>query len=87
MVDVGILAPEKTAFIAYNIGVYESVQKFGNLITSGKITVDTDVPKVAELLSESSSFYDPEMIAGLINAILLHNTKSTIIEQLNKSDM
>lgn len=40
MVDVGILAPEKTAFIAYNIGVYESVQKFGNLITSGKITVD-----------------------------------------------
>jgi hypothetical protein len=26
MVDVGILAPEKTAFIAYNIGVYESVQ-------------------------------------------------------------
>ena len=38
MVDVGILAPEKTAFIAYNIGVYESAQKFGNLITSGKIT-------------------------------------------------
>ncbi|HMK58822.1 MAG TPA: hypothetical protein VK462_07195 [Nitrososphaeraceae archaeon] len=82
MVDVGILAPEKTAFIAYNIGVYESVQKFGNLITSGKITVDTDVPKVAELLSESSAFYDPEMIAGLINAILLHNAKSSIIDRV-----
>ena len=38
------LPPEKIAFIAYNIGIYESVQKFGNLITSGKITVDTDVP-------------------------------------------
>ena len=69
MVEVGIIAPEKTAFIAYNIGVYESVQKFGNLIISGKITIDTDVPKVAELLSESSAFYDPEMIAGLINIV------------------
>lgn len=79
MVDVGIIAPEKTAFIAYNSGVYESVQKFDNLIISGKITVDTDVPKVAELLLESSAFYDLEMIAGLINAILLHNTKSSIL--------
>ena len=75
MVDVGIFTPEKTAFIAYNLGVYESVQKFGNLITSGKITVDTDVPKVAELLSESSVFYDPEMIAGLINTILFITQK------------
>jgi hypothetical protein len=33
-----VLPPEKIAFIAYNIGVYESVQKFGGLITSGKIT-------------------------------------------------
>ena len=82
MVDVGILAPEKTAFIAYNIGVYESVQKFGNLITSGKIAVDTDVPKVSELLSESSAFYDAEMIAGLINAMLSHNTKSTVIDRV-----
>ena len=82
MVDVGILAPEKTAFIAYNIGVYESVQKFGNLITSGKITADTDVPKVAELLSESSAFYDAEMIAGLINAMSSHNTKSTVIDRV-----
>jgi hypothetical protein len=37
MKSVDILPPEKIAFIAYNIGVYESVQKFGGLITSGKI--------------------------------------------------
>jgi hypothetical protein len=29
-----ILPPEKIAFIAYNIGVYESVQKFGRLIVT-----------------------------------------------------
>ncbi len=79
---VDALPPEKIAFIAYNIGVYESVQKFGNLITSGKITGDIDVPKVAELLSESSSFYDAEMIAGLMNAMLSHNAKSTIIDRV-----
>lgn len=38
MESVDILPPKKIAFIAYNIGVYESVQKFGRLITSGKIT-------------------------------------------------
>ena len=53
--DDDVLPPEKTAFIAYNIGVFESVQKFGNLITSRKIIGDTDVPKVAELLSKSSA--------------------------------
>ena len=79
---VDVLFFEKTAFIAYNIGVYESVQKFGNLITTGKITGNTDVPKVAELLSESSAFYDAEMIAGLINAMLSHNTKSTVIDRV-----
>jgi hypothetical protein len=79
---VDVLPPEKTAFIAYNIGVYESVQKFGNLITTGKITGNTDVPQVAELLSESSAFYDAEMIAGLINAMLSHNTKSTVIDRV-----
>jgi hypothetical protein len=73
-----ILPPEKIAFIAYNIGVYESVQKFGGLITCGKITSNTDVPKVAELLSESNAFYDAEMIAQLINAMLQHRKKSTI---------
>jgi len=61
MESIDILPPEKIAFIAYNIGVYESVQKFGGLITSGKITSNTDVPRVAELLSESNAFYDAEM--------------------------
>jgi len=31
----GVLPPEEIAFIAYNIGIFESVQKFGGLITSG----------------------------------------------------
>lgn len=58
MESVDILLPEKIAFITYNIGVYESVQKFGRLITSGKITNSTDISRVAELLSESNAFYD-----------------------------
>ena len=53
MESIDIMPPEKVAFIAYNIGVYESVQKFGGLITSGKITNSMDVGKIAELLSES----------------------------------
>ena len=65
-----ILPAEKIAFIAYNIGVYESVQKFGNLITSGKITGATDVARVAELLAESTAFYDADMISQLINSML-----------------
>lgn len=77
-----VVPQEKVAFIAYNIGVYESVQKFGNLITSGKITDGIDIAKVAELLSESSAFYDPEMLSGLINEMLLHNTKSKVIEKV-----
>ena len=83
MEPVDIVPPEKVAFIAYNIGVYESVQKFGGLITSGKITSNTDVAKVAELLSESNAFYDAEMISQLVNAMLLqhqhqHRKNSTI---------
>lgn len=77
-----VLPPEKTAFIAYNIGVFESVQKFGNLITSGKIIGDTDVPKVAELLSKSSAFYDAEMISGLINAMISQVPKSIVIDRV-----
>jgi hypothetical protein len=75
---VDVLPPEKIAFIAYNIGVYESVQKFGRLITSGKITSNTDVSKVAELLSESIAFYDAEMISELINVMLQHMKNSAI---------
>jgi predicted thioredoxin/glutaredoxin len=81
MEPVDIVPPEKVAFIAYNIGVYESVQKFGGLITSGKITSNTDVAKVAELLSESNAFYDAEMISQLVNAMLQqqqHRKNSTI---------
>jgi hypothetical protein len=73
-----ILPPEKIAFIAYNIGVFESVQKFGGLITSGKITDRTDVSKIAELLSQSTAFYDADMVAGLINAMLYHIKDKTV---------
>jgi hypothetical protein len=76
--SVDILPPEKIAFIAYNIGVYESVQKFGRLITSGKITNSTDVSRVAELLSESNAFYDAEMISELINTMLQHTNNNAI---------
>ena len=77
-----VLPPEKIAFIAYNIGVYESVQKFGGLITSGKITNGIDVSKVAELLSQSTAFYDAYMIAGLINA-MLYDTKDKTVERVS----
>jgi hypothetical protein len=78
MESVYIVPPEKVAFIAYNIGVYESVQKFGGLITSGKITSNTDVAKVAELLSESNAFYDAEMMSQLVNAMLQQGNNSAI---------
>jgi hypothetical protein len=65
-----ILPAEKVAFIAYNIGIFESVQKFGNLITSGKITSGMDPAKVAEFLADTFAFYDAEMIAQLINGML-----------------
>ena len=78
MESFDILPPEKIAFIAYNIGVFESVQKFGNLIMSGKITNNTDASKVAELLTESIAFYDAEMISGLINTMLRHTNNNTI---------
>src|ERR671929_816792 len=73
MEPVDIVPPEKIGFIAYNIGVYESVQKFGGLITSRKIVSSTDVSKVAELLSEANAFYDAEMISQLINTMLRHS--------------
>ena len=72
------LLPEKIAFIAYNIRVYESVQKFGRLITSGKITNGTDVSRVAELLSESLAFYDAELISELMNIMLQHTNNNAI---------
>jgi hypothetical protein len=48
---IDIVPPKK---IAYYIGVYESVQKFGSLITSGKITNnESDVQKISQLLFEA----------------------------------
>ena len=78
MESLDVLPPEKIAFIAYNIGVFESVQKFGHLITSGKISNGMDVSKVAELLSESHAFYDAEMISQLINSMLQYTQNSLI---------
>jgi hypothetical protein len=42
--------PERIAFIAYNVGVYESIQKFATLILSGKINNNLDTNKIAQLL-------------------------------------
>ena len=78
MESTDVLPAEKVAFIAYNIGVYESVQKFGGLITSGKIANSTDVNKIAEMLQDSSAFYDAEMMASLINTMLYHSKNLTI---------
>jgi hypothetical protein len=36
---IDIIPSEKIAFIAYNIGVFESVQKFGSLIVNGKTVI------------------------------------------------
>jgi hypothetical protein len=86
MESIDVLPPEKIAFIAYNIGVYESVQKFGGLITSGKITNGTDVSKIAELLLESKAFYDAEMISSLINTMLYY-TKNSIIKRVTPAQV
>ena len=88
MEPVDIVPPEKVAFIAYNIGVYESVQKFGGLITSGKITSNTDVAKVVELLSESNAFYDAEMISQLVNAMLQQQyRKNSTIKRVTAAEV
>ena len=42
------LPPEKIAFIAYNIGVYETVQKFGESIIKGKITPNMYISRIAD---------------------------------------
>jgi hypothetical protein len=70
--------PEKIAFIAYNIGIYESIQKFSSLILSGKINNNMDTNKIAQLLSETLTFYDAELISQLINVLIGSNPKSTL---------
>jgi hypothetical protein len=84
MESIDTLPREKIAFIAYNIGVYESVQKFGRLITSGKITIGTDVSRVAELLS--LAFYDAEMISELMN-IMLRDTNNNAINRVTAGEV
>lgn len=73
------LPSEKIAFIAYNIGVYETVQKFGESIIKGKIAPKMDISKIAEVLSESYSFYDSEIISQIVNAMIRQNKESTSI--------
>jgi hypothetical protein len=70
--------PERIAFIAYNIGIYESIQKFASLILSGKINNNIDTNKIAQLLSETVTFYDAEMISQIINVLINTNPKSSI---------
>lgn len=83
-----MLSPEKIAFIAYNIGVYESVQKFGGLIINGKITNNMDISQVAELLSKSSAFYDSEMISQIVNAMIRENKESlSIIDHVTPGEV
>jgi hypothetical protein len=78
MESVDILPPEKVAFITHNIGIYELDQKFGGLITTGRITYGTGPSKV-ELLSESNPFYDAEMMSEIMNAILQRKKGSAMV--------
>ena len=70
--------PERIAFIAYNIGIYESIQKFASLILTGKINENLDTNSIAQLLSETLTFYDSGLISQLMNALLGNSPKSTI---------
>jgi hypothetical protein len=70
--------PERIAFIGYNIGIYESIQKFASLILSGKINTSLDTNKIAQLLSETVTFYDADMISQLINLLVGSNAKTPI---------
>lgn len=76
--DPLIEKPERIAYIAYSIGIYESIQKFASLILSGKVDSSIDTNKLAKLLYESTTFYDAEMISQLVNALVGNNPKSTI---------
>jgi hypothetical protein len=86
MKSIDMPSYEKIAFIAYNIGVYESVQKFGGLITSGKIATTTDVAKIAELVSDANAFYDAEMISQLINTMLRHS-RNPILDRITADEV
>ena len=57
------------------------------MITSGKIASNTDVAKVAELLSESNAFYDAEMISQLVNAMQQQHRKNSIIKRVTAAEV
>ena len=61
-------------------------KKFGRLITSRKITNSIDVSKVVELLSESTAFYDAELMSELINAMLQH-TKNSAVSRITAAEV
>ena len=73
------IPPEKIAFIAYNIGVYETVQKFGDSIIKGKINSNMDIAKIAEVLATSYSFYDSELISQIVNVMISQNKEASSI--------
>lgn len=79
---------ERIAFIAYNIGIYESMQKFASLILSGKINKNINTTNnMSQLLSETLTFYDAELFSQLINVLIGSNPKSTIARiDTNKVD-
>jgi hypothetical protein len=82
------MPPEKIAFIAYNIGVYETVQKFGDSIIKGKITSNMDISKIAEVLASSYSFYDSELISQIVNVMIRQNKESSsIIERVTSEEV
>jgi len=76
---IDIVPPEKIAFIAYNIGVYESVQKFGGLITRGKITNnESDVQKIAQFNAILRSYHHQRTI---------NNNKKPTIDRVTSSEV
>lgn len=88
MNDGVYLNPEKIAYIVYNIWVYETIQKFGGLIMSGKINNQMDVSKIADLLSSSSAFYDSEIISGIVNAMIWENKDSvSLIKHVSPNEI
>jgi len=80
------LPSEKIAFIAYNIGVYECIQKFANILPSGKINKDTDTNTITNLLLESGVIYDEQTISYIINS-MLNISKNMTIKQVSPKEV
>ena len=80
------IPPEKIAFIAYNIGVYECIQKFANILPSGKINKDTDTNTIANLLLETKAVYDEQTISLIINS-MLKLSKNMTIKQVSPKEV